>query len=84
MNVVLPGAVKTDMLLSGLGRGHFKDQEQSNQLKVLASNHPLGRVGEPIEIAKTILFLIDSEQSSFITGQTFVVDGGATLRLSTE
>jgi NAD(P)-dependent dehydrogenase (short-subunit alcohol dehydrogenase family) len=41
-------------------------------------------VGEPIEIAHAIYFLADEEQSSFMTGQALIVDGGATARLSTE
>ena len=36
---------------------------------------PLGRIGRPEEIAELALFLL-SERSSFITGQTFVADGG--------
>jgi NAD(P)-dependent dehydrogenase (short-subunit alcohol dehydrogenase family) len=44
----------------------------------------IGRVGRPDEIAKAILFLVDKNQSSFMTGQAMVVDGGATTRLSTE
>jgi NAD(P)-dependent dehydrogenase (short-subunit alcohol dehydrogenase family) len=44
----------------------------------------LGRVGEPEEIASAILFLADGQQSSYITGQSLVVDGGALARLSTE
>ena len=44
----------------------------------------MGRVGLPEEIGKAILFLADSDKSSFMTGQALVVDGGATARLSTE
>ena len=44
----------------------------------------MGRIGKPEEIALAILFLADSEQSSFMTGQSMIVDGGATARLSTE
>jgi NAD(P)-dependent dehydrogenase (short-subunit alcohol dehydrogenase family) len=43
-----------------------------------------GRVGTPQEIAHAIYFLADNEQSSFMTGQALVIDGGATARLSTE
>jgi NAD(P)-dependent dehydrogenase (short-subunit alcohol dehydrogenase family) len=38
---------------------------------------PLGRMAEPIDVARTILFLA-SEESAFTTGAEFVVDGGAT------
>jgi NAD(P)-dependent dehydrogenase (short-subunit alcohol dehydrogenase family) len=44
----------------------------------------MGRVGKPAEIGQTILFLADSDRSSFMTGQALIVDGGATARLSTE
>lgn len=44
----------------------------------------MGRVGHPSEIASAIYFLADGEMSSFMTGQSVVVDGGATARLSTE
>ncbi|HLA88262.1 MAG TPA: SDR family oxidoreductase [Anaerolineales bacterium] len=40
--------------------------------------------GKPEEIAHAIYFLADNGQSSFMTGQALVVDGGATARLSTE
>jgi NAD(P)-dependent dehydrogenase (short-subunit alcohol dehydrogenase family) len=39
---------------------------------------PMGRLGQPQEIAAAITFLL-SEQSGFITGQTLLVDGGASL-----
>lgn len=42
--------------------------------------HPVGRVGEPMDIAATVTFLI-SEKSGFITGQNFVVDGGMTKKM---
>lgn len=84
VNAVLPGAVDTVMLRAGLGRGDPGREETAQQLARLAQQHPVGRVGLPSEIAAAILFLADGEQSSFMTGQGLVVDGGALARLSTE
>ena len=39
---------------------------------------PLGKLGNPIDIANTMLFLA-SDEAAYITGQTIVVDGGSTL-----
>jgi NAD(P)-dependent dehydrogenase (short-subunit alcohol dehydrogenase family) len=83
-NAILPGAVDTDMLRSGLNRSLFNNQDQENRLSHFANKHPLGKLGKPEDIGKAILFLADNEQSSFITGQTLVIDGGALARLSTE
>jgi len=84
VNALLPGAVDTAMLRAGLTRGQLTDDSVDELMKVLASKHLMGRVGTPEEIAQSILFLADEKMSSFITGQTLVVDGGATCRLSTE
>lgn len=84
VNAVLPGAVDTQMLRDGLGRGHVQGGGIEARLEDLGSRTVMGRVGEPQEIARTILFLADGEQSPFTTGQSLIVDGGATARLSTE
>ena len=84
VNAVLPGAVDTGMLREGLDRGHLSGTSPEAKLEALGSRTALGRVGHPKEIARTILFLADSEQSSYITGTSLVVDGGALARLSTE
>ncbi|HHX3509963.1 TPA: SDR family oxidoreductase, partial [Pseudomonas aeruginosa] len=44
----------------------------------LAAHIPLARVGQPLDIAHAMLFLA-SDEASYITGQTLVVDGGALL-----
>ncbi|MBK7455340.1 MAG: SDR family oxidoreductase [Anaerolineales bacterium] len=84
VNAVLPGAVDTPMLRAGLGRGHLGGSDMQERLDNLARKTVNGRVGTPAEIAYAIYFLADNEQSSFMTGQALVVDGGATARLSTE
>ncbi|MDD2921011.1 MAG: SDR family oxidoreductase [Anaerolineales bacterium] len=83
-NAILPGAVDTPMLRAGLGRGHDGHGDMRERLDNLARKTVNGRVGQPAEIAHAIYFLADNEQSSFMTGQALVVDGGATARLSTE
>ena len=83
-NAILPGAVDTPMLRAGLGRGHLGGSDVQERLDNLARKTVNGRVGTPAEIAHAIYFLADNEQSSFMTGQALVVDGGATARLSTE
>jgi glucose 1-dehydrogenase len=84
VNAILPGAVDTPMLRSGLGRGHVQGTDILERLENLASKTVNGRVGTPDEIAQAIVFLADGERSSFMTGQALIVDGGATARLSTE
>ena len=84
VNAILPGAVDTPMLRAGLGRGHVGQGNVQERLDNLARKTVSGKVGKPEEIAHAIYFLADNEQSSFMTGQALVVDGGATARLSTE
>jgi NAD(P)-dependent dehydrogenase (short-subunit alcohol dehydrogenase family) len=84
VNAILPGAVDTPMLRAGLNRGHVGHGDMQSRLDNLARKTVNGRVGQPAEIAHAIYFLADNEQSSFMTGQAMIVDGGATARLSTE
>ncbi|HCC79392.1 MAG: short-chain dehydrogenase [Chloroflexi bacterium GWB2_49_20] len=84
VNAILPGAVDTPMLRAGLNREHVKGHDIHARLENLAGKTVNGRVGKPEEIAHAIYFLADETQSSFMTGQALIVDGGATARLSTE
>ena len=74
VNAVAPGDVETPMLLSGIAHRGRSDAEG------LAENGaaiPMGRVGQPPEIAAAVAFL-SSDEASFITGTTLLVDGGNT------
>jgi NAD(P)-dependent dehydrogenase (short-subunit alcohol dehydrogenase family) len=69
VNAVCPGYIDTPFI------SHF-DQEKRNKL---VSLHPLGRLGKPEEIAKAVIFL-SSDDASFITGTSLLVDGGYTAQ----
>ena len=84
VNAILPGAVDTPMLRAGMNRAHVSGGDIQTRLDNLARKTVNGRIGQPVEIAHAIYFLADEVQSSFMTGQAMIVDGGATARLSTE
>jgi NAD(P)-dependent dehydrogenase (short-subunit alcohol dehydrogenase family) len=69
VNAVAPGLVKTH-----LAKALWEENEEQ-----IAKFMPLGRLGEPEDIAKAVVFLA-GDTSSWLTGQTVVVDGGATIR----
>ena len=69
VNAVGPGVIRTP-----LTERYFQDAVQAQRIKDI---HALGRWGEPDEIAKAILFLA-SDDASFCTGTTLIVDGGWT------
>jgi NAD(P)-dependent dehydrogenase (short-subunit alcohol dehydrogenase family) len=69
VNVVAPGPIETPLLNRFTGTAERKAG--------LASTVPLKRVGKPEEIAQTIAFL-SSDKASFITGASYLVDGGKT------
>lgn len=84
VNAILPGAVDTPMLRAGMNRDHAGAGTIKQRLENLAHKTVSGKIGKPHEIAQAIYFLADETQSSFMTGQPMIVDGGATARLSTE
>lgn len=73
VNVLSPGPTRTPGLV---GLAGADAAQQQGLLDHMAKQVPLGRVGEPEEIAKAALFLA-SDHASFITGSELFVDGGA-------
>lgn len=72
VNAVCPGVIQTPMIDRFTGG----DQAAMEQLK---AGKPMGRIGQPEEIAETVIFLC-SDGASFITGQSIAVDGGWTVQ----
>jgi NAD(P)-dependent dehydrogenase (short-subunit alcohol dehydrogenase family) len=70
VNAIAPGLVKTDF-----AKALWSDEAL---LKTTLKQAPLGIIGEPVDIAGTAI-LLASSAGRFITGQTFVVDGGVTI-----
>jgi 3-oxoacyl-[acyl-carrier protein] reductase len=69
VNGVEPGFILTP------GMTAFADEQE---IAAMARNIPMGRLGKPVDIANTMLFLA-SDSASYITGQTVTVDAGCTL-----
>src|SRR5208282_248486 len=70
VNAIAPGLIKT--LLSEY---FWKDEKQAAEI---ARSQPIQHLGQPIEVAEVAL-LLASDRSSYITGQTIAVDGGAAV-----
>lgn len=69
VNCVCPGVIRTpmiDRLLADMG---------GNGMENLVGQEPMARLGEPVEIAEAVVFLL-SDQASFVTGVAMPVDGG--------
>ncbi|HYF98259.1 MAG TPA: SDR family oxidoreductase, partial [Coxiellaceae bacterium] len=71
VNVVAPGPTETERFRLYRPKGSEEERKSLNRV-------PMGRIGQPQEIAAAIEFLL-SNDASFITGQTLFVDGGASV-----
>ena len=69
VNAIAPGLIQTDF-----SQYYWKNEEF---LRDLQQTQPIGRVGQPEEIGGLALYLA-SDEASYVTGQVFVIDGGAT------
>lgn len=72
VNAVNPAVIRTPMA-EGLARTHQIEPDGFGAL------HPIGRIGEPDEVANVVLFLC-SDKASFVTGTSSCVDGGFTVQ----
>lgn len=68
VNCVCPGIIDTPLVARAFG--HTEEIRET-----MHRFHPLGRMGQPVEVAKCVLFLA-SDDASFVTGHALVVDGG--------
>jgi NAD(P)-dependent dehydrogenase (short-subunit alcohol dehydrogenase family) len=73
VNAICPGHIVTERMAE-----RWRDHAET--LRYFAEQYPLRRTGTPRDIANAVLFLC-SEEASFITGQSLVVDGGLTIQL---
>lgn len=71
INAIAPGVIRTDF-----ARALWEDPEAEAALQRAT---PLGRIGEPEEIAGTAVFLA-SKAGAYVTGQAIIVDGGSTIK----
>ncbi|MEB7452815.1 SDR family oxidoreductase [Lysinibacillus sphaericus] len=71
VNTVFPGVIETPMTA--------KLSEAKEAMDMLVKTTPMGRLGQPEEVANAILFLA-SDEASYITGAELVIDGGYSAR----
>ncbi|MEZ5565713.1 MAG: SDR family NAD(P)-dependent oxidoreductase [Gammaproteobacteria bacterium] len=73
VNAVAPGMIEVETIKKTLPPGVWEQVS-----KFVGSTYPLGRVGQPVEVANGILFLA-SDEASFVTGEVLEISGGGRL-----
>ncbi len=71
VNCICPGVVDTDM-----SKPFLKTQKDK---EFMDSEHPIGRIGQPEEVAKAVMYFV-SDDASWITGAILAVDGGESIK----
>jgi dihydroanticapsin dehydrogenase len=71
VNCICPGVVDTDMT-----KPFLKNQKD---IEFMNNEHPLGRIGQPEEIGKAVLYFV-SDDASWVTGAILTVDGGESIK----
>ncbi|MFC1862587.1 SDR family oxidoreductase [Thermodesulfobacteriota bacterium] len=72
INAVCPGTIRTPSIV------RFNEIDPDSEKKMI-QQHPIGRLGEPLEVAESVVWLC-SDAASFVTGHAMAVDGGYTAR----
>lgn len=83
VNCIAPGATETQLGTTVLKAEGFDPKDfwsQPKNRQPIIKKTPLGRIGQPEDIARAALFLASNDFSSFITGIEIIVDGGFSLR----
>ncbi|KAJ4351744.1 uncharacterized protein N0V89_007087 [Didymosphaeria variabile] len=80
LNCVVPGMILTPMI-ENLGKSG-KEEDREVYRKITQHNVPIGRMGEPEDVANAALWLA-SDASKYVTGQSLIVDGGLTSQTGT-
>jgi NAD(P)-dependent dehydrogenase (short-subunit alcohol dehydrogenase family) len=76
VNCILPGSTDTPLMWAGV-----REEELPSVRSVVESEVPMGRIADPVEIARCVFFLA-SDEASFVTGASLIVDGGTSARIA--
>ena len=77
VNSVSPGSVRTPLLSMAARTYGGEGVSEDEAFARFGAAHPIGRIGEPEEVAELVAYLA-SDRASFITGSDFRIDGGLT------
>ena len=81
VNSISPGAIDTRMLRAGLERGHVQGVNSGELVSKLGDKHLLKKIGSPENVANSVYYILNN---NFLTGSNLIMDGGASIMLSTE